>query len=162
MLALDDVRALRGLSVWPTFSADLRKSLLAHLELFADDVDDEVEITLVGDSSLGGCGGNALLLYTFCFDGEEDVLFGDGTGGLFDLDFSDFDVLFIELLREVDGDFDTELSLDDFDDDFSGDFSSTIFSSLFSGELSVEFFSLLLPLVYLDNDVAFELLLKRE
>lgn len=164
------MRALRGRSVWPTLSADLRKSLFAHFELFADDaddVDDDAEITLVGDSSLGGCGGSALLLYNFCFVGDEDVLFDDGTGGLFDLDFSLFDdALFIELLREIDGDFDMELSLDDFDGlfsfDFSGDFSKLFFSSIFSGELAVESFSFLLALLYLDSDVVFEVLLKRE
>lgn len=135
-----DVLALRGLSVCPTFSADLRKSLLAHFELLelADDVDVDVgaEITLVGDSNFGAWGGNVLLLYTFCLDGDEDVLFGASVGGLFDLDFSLFDTLFIELLREMDGDFDIELSRD-FDGLFSGDFSID-FSTFFSGELSFE------------------------
>lgn len=57
VLALE-VRALRGRSVGPTFNADLRKSLFAHFELellaFVDDADDATEITLVGDSNLGG------------------------------------------------------------------------------------------------------------
>lgn len=71
MLALLDVRAFRGRSVGPTFSADLRKSLFAHFEPAAfggDDIDDGVdvldvaEMTLVGDSNLGGCGGNVLFV----------------------------------------------------------------------------------------------------
>lgn len=95
-----------------------------------------------------------MLLYTFCLDGDVDVLFDDGTGGLFDFDFSFFETFFIELLREMDGDFDMELSLDDFDGLFSGLFSG-VFSIIllidFSGELSFESLSLLLVL-YLDNE----------
>lgn len=55
VLALD-VRAFRGRSVGPTFNADLRKSLLAHFEPgeVVDDVDDDNEMTLVGDSNFGG------------------------------------------------------------------------------------------------------------
>lgn len=90
--------------------------------------------------------------------GDVDVLFDDvGTGGLFDLDFSLFDTLLMELLREIDGDFDTELSRDDFDGLFSGDRSA-----LFSGELSVDSFSLLAVGLYFGIDVEFEPLLKRE
>lgn len=95
-----------------------------------------------------------MLLYTFCLDGDVDVLFDDGTGGLLDFDFSFFETFFIELLREMDGDFDMELSLDDFDGLFSGLFSG-VFSIIllidFSGELSFESLSLLLVL-YLDNE----------
>lgn len=161
MLALD-VRAFRGRSVGPTFNADLRKSLFAHFALgdVVDDVDDDNEITFVGDSNFGGCGGNALLVYTFCFDGDAVVLFGDGTGGLFDLDFSLFNAFLIELLRDIDGDFDTELSLDDFVELFSGDLSIAL-SILFSGELSLESFSFLLDVLYLDKDVTPEPLLNR-
>lgn len=96
-----------------------------------------------------------MLLYTFCLDGDVDVLLlDDGTGGLLDFDFSFFETFFIELLREMDGDFDMELSLDDFDGLFSGLFSG-VFSIIllidFSGELSFESLSLLLVL-YLDNE----------
>lgn len=72
MLAFDDVRAFRGRSVGPTFRADLRKSLFAHFEpaaLVCGDIDDDgvdvldvADMTLVGDSSFGGCGGNALFV----------------------------------------------------------------------------------------------------
>lgn len=95
-----------------------------------------------------------MLLYTFCLDGDVDVLFDDGTGGLLDFDFSFFETFFIELLLEMDGDFDMELSLDDFDELFSGLFSgvfSIILLIVFSGELSFESLSLLLVL-YLDNE----------
>lgn len=149
MLALD-VRALRGRSVGPTFRADLRKSLLAHFDDVFDD-DEDSGITLVGDSNFGGCGGNVLLLYTFCLVGDDDVLFDDGTGGLFDLDLSPFDTLLIELLREMDGDFETEFSRDDLDALFSGDFSGT-FSKFLSGELSLESLPLLLLPLYFDID----------
>lgn len=110
-----------------------------------------------------------MLLYTF-FDGDVDVLFDDGTGGLFDFDFSLFDALLVELLRERDGDFDTELSLEDFDGLFSGLLSGTFSMNLptaFSGELSLEYFSFLLEL-YFDSDVLvldvvlFDALLYRE
>lgn len=166
MLALDDVRAFRGRSVGPTFKADLRKSLLAHLEpaaLVCGDIDDDgvdvldvADRTLVGDSNFGGCGGNALFVYSFCFVGEVDELFGDCVGatdgGLFDFDFDSlFDALLIELLREIDGDFDIELSREDFDGVFS-------LSMLFSGEFSFESFSFLeVRSLYLDNDAKFEL-----
>lgn len=83
------------------------------------------------------------------------MLFGDGTdGGLFDFDFSLFDALLIELLREIDGDFEIELSRDDFDGVFS-------FSTLFSGELSFASLSLFGAVQYFDSDVMFELLLYR-
>lgn len=99
--------------------------------------------------------------YSFCFDGDEDVLFGVGTGGLFDLDFDSlFDALLIELLREIDGDLDTELSLEDFDGLFSGDFSFVL-STLLSGEVSLESFSFLLAVLYFDSDVTPGLLLNR-
>lgn len=106
------------------------------------------------------------MLYTFALLlGDVDVLFdddGDGTGGLFDLDFSLLDTLFMELLREIDGDFeDTELSLDDFDGLFSGD-RSTLFSTLFSCGLSVDSLSLFVVGLYFGIDVVDEPLLKRE
>lgn len=83
------------------------------------------------------------------------MLFDDGVGaadgGLFDLDFSLFDALLMELLREIDGDFEIELSRDDFDGVFS-------FSTLFSGEFSFDSFSLLaLRSLYFDMDAKFEL-----
>lgn len=70
------------------------------------------------------------------------------------MDFSLFDVLLlIELLREIDGDFEIELSRDDFDGVFS-------FSMLFSGEFSFESLSFFeIPVLYFDNDAIFELLL---
>lgn len=83
------------------------------------------------------------------------MLFGDctdGDGGLFDLDLSLFDALLIELLREIDGDFEIELSRDDFDGVFS-------FSMLFSGELSFESLSLFEVAQYFESDVIFEPLL---
>lgn len=167
MLALDDVRAFRGRSVGPTFKADLRKSLFAHFEPVAlvvcGDIDDAgvdvldvADMTLVGDSNFGGCGGNALFEYSFCFVGEVDELFGDCVGatdgGLFDFDFESlFDALLIELLREIDGDFDIELSRDDFDGVFS-------LSMLFSGEFSFESFSLFeVRSLYFDIEAKFEL-----
>lgn len=126
--------------------------------VLADDDDDDTEITLVGDSNFGGCGGNVLLLYNFCLADDVDVLLDDGTGGLFDLDFSLFDALLIELVRDIDGDFDTELSRDDFVDElFSGE-RSLFLSTLLSGELSIESFSLLLVELYFGNDDALELL----
>lgn len=61
-------------------------------------------------------------------------------------------LLLIELLREIDGDFETELSRDDFDGVFS-------FSMLFSGEFSFKSFSFLAVLsLYFDIDAMFELL----
>lgn len=61
-------------------------------------------------------------------------------------------LLLIELLREIDGDFEIELSRDDFDGVFS-------FSRLFSGEFSFKSFSILAVLsLYFDIDAIFELL----
>lgn len=165
VLALLDVRAFLGRSVEPKFKADLRKSLFAHFDpaaLVGGDNDDDdgvvvvvaTDMTFVGDSSLGGCGGNALFVWAFCFVGDVDVLFVNGTdGGLFDFDLSIFDVPCLpvsELHRDNDGVFETELSRDDFDGVFS-------FSILFSGELSVESFSFLVIVLYFDIDAMFEL-----
>lgn len=90
------------------------------------------------------------------------MLLDGGTGGLFDLDFSLFDVaLLIELLRDIDGDLETELSRDDLVDELFSDDRSLLFSTLFSGELSFESLSLLAVGLYFGNDDALEPL-KRE
>lgn len=113
----------------PTFSADLRKSLLAHLVLLpalpfvVDDAD-----AFDGDSLFGAGGGNDFVLGDFCFV--------NAAGGLFDFDlllFVVLDVVFVTLLRDGDADEDdfevTELSRD-FDwlfSPFSGDSRDGVF-----------------------------------
>lgn len=94
----------------PTFSADFRKSLFAHLVLEPLPFDVDEAGVFDGDSLFGAGGGRAFVLGDFCFV--------NAAGGLFDFDlllFVVLDVVFVTLLRDDDVDdvFDvTELSRD--------------------------------------------------
>lgn len=118
MLPTLDERVLRGRSLGPTFNADLRKSLFAHLEPFEelplDVVDADEGMVFVGDS-FGTGGGNDRDPFGLCLAGLG--CFEPFADGLLVFDFSERP---IELDRELDVDFDTELSRDfDGDDAFS-------------------------------------------
>lgn len=114
----------------PTFSADLRKSLFAHLALLplpfaVDDAD-----VFDGDSLFGAGGGRDFVLGDFCLV--------NAIGGVFDFDLLLLvvvDALFGTLLRGgADDDFDvTELSRD-FDGLFSLPFSGDSRDGVFDGD----------------------------
>lgn len=100
----------------PTFSADLRKSLFAHLvlQVLPFDVDDADVFD--GDSLFGAGGGRDLVLGDFCFVNAIDGL-------------CDFDLL---VLVGVDAVFKATLLRDDADDDFDVTELSRDFDGLFS------------------------------